>query len=156
MIYTHQAQYYETDQMGIIHHSNYIRWMGEARIAYMDEMGFPYRAVEEAGIISPVLSVQCEYRAMTRFGDRICIEVSLRSFKGVKYEIAYVMRDEKTQEVRAVAASRHCYLTKDGKPVNIKRALPALYGKMMSALETAPQPEQPGQRLTGRRKACPE
>ena len=45
MTYTHQAQYYETDQMGIIHHSNYIRWMEEARIAYMDEMGFPYQAV---------------------------------------------------------------------------------------------------------------
>ena len=57
MKYIHQAQYYETDQMGIIHHSNYIRWMEEARIAYMDELGFPYKKVEEAGIISPVLSV---------------------------------------------------------------------------------------------------
>ena len=135
MIYTHQAQYYETDQMGIIHHSNYIRWMEEARIAYMDEMGFPYQAVEEAGIISPVLSVQCEYRSMTHFGDRICIEVSLRSFKGVKYEIAYVMRDEKTGEVRAEGMSGHCYLNKDGKPVRIRKVLPALYEKMMQALE---------------------
>ena len=41
--YEHKAQYYETDQMGIIHHSNYIRWMEEARIAYMDEMDFPYK-----------------------------------------------------------------------------------------------------------------
>ena len=56
--YEHHAKYYETDQMGIIHHSNYIRWMEEARIAYMDELGFPYKKVEEAGIISPVLSVQ--------------------------------------------------------------------------------------------------
>lgn len=135
MTYTHQAQYYETDQMGIIHHSNYIRWMEEARIAYMDEMGFPYQAVEEAGIMSPVLSVQCEYRSMTYFGDRIGIEVSLRSFKGVKYEIAYVMRDEKTGEVRAEGLSKHCYLKKDGKPSNIKKDLPALYEKMMLALE---------------------
>ena len=87
MEYIHQAQYYETDQMGIIHHSNYIRWMEEARIAYMDEMGFPYRAVEEAGIVSPVLEVQCAYKSMTHFGDRVCIEVKLRSFSGVKYEI---------------------------------------------------------------------
>lgn len=117
MNYIHQAQYYETDQMGIIHHSNYIRWMEEARI------------------ISPVLSVQCEYRSMTHFGDRIRIEVSLRSFKGVKYEIVYVMRDEKTGEVRAEGVSKHCYLKKDGKPVSIKKALPALYEKMMQALE---------------------
>ena len=135
MIYTHQAQYYETDQMGIIHHSNYIRWMEEARIAYMDEMGFPYRAVEEAGIMSPVLSVQCEYRSMTHFGDRVGIEVSLRSFKGVKYEIGYVMRDEKTKEVRAEGESRHCFLKKDGKPSNIKKELPTLYEKMMLALK---------------------
>lgn len=100
MNYIHQAQYYETDQMGIIHHSNYIRWMEEARIAYMDELGFPYKKVEEAGIISPVLSVQCDYKAMTYFGDRVCIDVKLSSFRGVKYEISYEMRDEKTGELR--------------------------------------------------------
>ena len=93
MEYVHQAQYYETDQMGIIHHSNYIRWMEEARIAYMDEMDFPYKQVEAAGIISPVLFVNCEYKSMTHFGDQVAIEVKLASFKGVKYEIAYTMRD---------------------------------------------------------------
>lgn len=135
MEYVHQAQYYETDQMGIIHHSNYIRWMEEARIAYMDEMEFPYKAVEDAGIMSPVLGVQCDYKSMTHFGDRVCIEVKLASFKGLKYEISYVMRDEKTREVRAVGSSKHCYLRKDGRPANIKKELPALYEKMMLALE---------------------
>ena len=110
MKYIHQAQYYETDQMGIIHHSNYIRWMEEARIAYMDELGFPYKKVEEAGIISPVLSVQCDYKAMTYFGDRVCIDVKLSSFRGVKYEISYEMRDEKTGELRASATSALCFL----------------------------------------------
>lgn len=137
MEYIHQAQYYETDQMGIIHHSNYIRWMEEARIAYMDEMGFPYRAVEEAGIMSPVLGVECEYKSMTRFGDRVCIEVRLVSFGGIKYEIAYVMRDEKSGEIRAVGKSRHCYLRKDGRPARIKKELPDLYEKMLEALKEA-------------------
>ena len=67
MEYIHQAQYYETDQMGIIHHSNYIRWMEEARIAYMDQMAFPYKAVEEAGIISPVLRRQMPRWQMQRW-----------------------------------------------------------------------------------------
>ena len=119
MEYVHQAQYYETDQMGIIHHSNYIRWMEEARIAYMDEMDFPYKKVEAAGIISPVLFVNCEYKSMTHFGDRVAIEVKLASFKGVKYEIAYTMRDLESREVRAVAVSGHCFLKKDGRPANI-------------------------------------
>ncbi|MDE6748910.1 MAG: acyl-CoA thioesterase [Lachnospiraceae bacterium] len=135
MKYTHQTQYYETDQMGIIHHSNYIRWMEEARIAYMDYLGFPYKKVEECGIISPVLSVQCDYKSMTHFGERVSIEVKLTSFKGVKYEISYVMRDEETQEIRATASSQHCYLKKDGHPVNIKKEQPALYEKILCALK---------------------
>ncbi|MBR5508826.1 MAG: acyl-CoA thioesterase [Lachnospiraceae bacterium] len=135
MGYIHQAQYYETDQMGIIHHSNYIRWMEEARIAYMDEMAFPYKAVEEAGIISPVLSVQCDYKSMTHFGDRVAIEVKLTSYNGLKYTISYVMRDEKTGEVRAEGTSGHCYLNKDGRPVSVKKVLPDLHEKMMAMLE---------------------
>ena len=135
MIYIHHTQYYETDQMGIIHHSNYIRWMEEARVAYMEELGFPYETVEEAGFISPVLSVQCEYKAMTHFGDRVCIEVRLTSFKGVKYEVSYVMTNEKTRKVCAVGSTKHCYLRKDGHPANIKKEYPALYERSMRALE---------------------
>ena len=37
--YEHHAQYYETDQMGCVHHSNYIRWMEEARVNLMEQMG---------------------------------------------------------------------------------------------------------------------
>ena len=47
MEYVHQAQYYETDQMGIIHHSNYIRWMEEARTDVLEQIGLPYDRSEE-------------------------------------------------------------------------------------------------------------
>lgn len=52
--YHHLVQYYETDRMGITHHSNYIRWMEEARVHFLAEIGWPYDKLEEAGIISPV------------------------------------------------------------------------------------------------------
>ena len=42
----HKVQYYETDMMGVTHHANYIRWMEEARIDFMDQLGFPYRSME--------------------------------------------------------------------------------------------------------------
>ena len=56
-IYEHKAQYYETDQMGIIHHANYLHWFEEARIDMMEQMGMGYDIMEKQGIISPVLSV---------------------------------------------------------------------------------------------------
>ena len=139
--YEHKTQYYETDQMGIIHHSNYIRWFEEARTYMMEQMGMGYDVMEAQGIIIPVLSVRCEYKSMTHFGDRVIIEVKLISFNGIKYALSYVMRDEKSGEVRATGTSRHCYLNKNGRPVTIKKELPALYEKMKEAM-AAGQEEQ--------------
>ena len=61
-LYEHLAQYYETDQMGIIHHSNYIRWFEEARTNLLDQMGFGYDQMEKLGIIVPVLEIACLYK----------------------------------------------------------------------------------------------
>lgn len=51
-IYERRAQYYETDQMGVVHHSNYIRWFEEARVFFMDQMGFGYDEMEKSGVSS--------------------------------------------------------------------------------------------------------
>ena len=73
--YRHRVQYYETDQMKIVHHSNYIRWFEEARIDYLEKAGISYTGMEERGIVSPVVSVGAKYLRMVRFGDevRICV-----------------------------------------------------------------------------------
>ena len=60
--YIHKVQYYETDKMGLTHHSNYIRWMEEARVAWLEELGFGFDKLEEMGITSPILSVNCKYK----------------------------------------------------------------------------------------------
>lgn len=57
-MYTHRVQYYETDKMGIVHHSNYIRWFEEARIDWMRHCGISYREMEKQGIIVPVLELK--------------------------------------------------------------------------------------------------
>ena len=68
--YRHIVQYYETDKMGITHHSNYIRWMEEARIDFLRQIGWDYAKLESLGIISPVIAVDCKYKKSTRC---ICI-----------------------------------------------------------------------------------
>ena len=124
--YEHTAQYYETDQMGIIHHSNYIRWMEEARMNLMDQMGFSYKAMEEMEIISPVLSVNCEYKSMVHFHDTVVIEARMIDYNSVKMKIVYRMTDKETGELRAVAQSEHCFLSNSGKPISLKRSYPEL------------------------------
>lgn len=123
--YVRKAQYHETDQMGIIHHANYIRWMEEARVDFMEQMGFGYDRMEKEGIISPVLSLSCDYKSMTRFGDQVEIDVTILRYTGIRMELRYEIRDRATGTVRVEAASSHCFLNREGKPVSLKRADPA-------------------------------
>ena len=87
--YEHHAKYYETDQMGIIHHSNYVKWMEEARMDLMDQMGLSYKQMEEMEIISPVLSIAVEYHSMVHFDDTVVIQTKLVKYNGIKMEVEY-------------------------------------------------------------------
>ena len=130
-LYEHTVQYYETDKMGIVHHSNYIRWMEEARIDFLDRIGWNYKVMEDEGIISPVTAVESKYKCNTTFGDVITIEVSVEEFKGIRLKLRYVMRKEDV--VVNEATSEHCFLDTEGKIVNIKKVKRELY-ETLSAL----------------------
>lgn len=136
--YEHHAKYYETDQMGIIHHSNYIRWMEEARVDMLDQLGLSYRVMEEMGIVSPVLSVACEYKSMAHFDDYIVVEVRAVKYNGVKMELEYKIWDKATGELRAVASSAHCFLSAEGRPISMKRSYPQLDERLRGLLEENP------------------
>ncbi|MDF2678701.1 MAG: yneP [Bacillota bacterium] len=123
----HKTQYYETDQMGIIHHSNYIKWFEEARCHILDQMGFSYDKMEEAGIIIPVLNVSCEYKAMVHFGDTVIIIPKIEKFNGIKLEMSYKIYDAKTRELKTVGETKHCFLNKEDKIVNLKKGFKEIY-----------------------------
>ena len=124
--YIHKVNYYETDKMGITHHSNYIRWMEEARIYFLDQMGFGYAKLEEDGIISPVIGVECDFKTSTTFDDAVEIDVEVESFKGVKLTISYTMTKVGSDELVAVGKTRHCFVNEEGKPVILKKVFPEL------------------------------
>ena len=67
------VRYYETDHMGIVHHSNYIRYFECGRIAMLDEVGLPMHKIEESGVMLPIISVECRYKYPAKLGDRLKI-----------------------------------------------------------------------------------
>ena len=134
MEYLHTVQYYETDKMGITHHSNYIRWMEEARIDFLSQIGWDYARLEGMGIISPVLSVTCEYKQSTTFSDRIYISVAVKEFKGVKLHLAYEMKNQDGKTV-CNGTSSHAFLNREGKPIRMKQEMPELF-ETLSGLVT--------------------
>lgn len=130
-MYQHIVQYYETDKMGITHHSNYIRWMEEARIDFLEQIGWSYAKLEEEGIISPVISVESKYMQTTTFMDKIKIEVAVSEFKGVKLKLRYSMKNEEGKVV-CEASSEHCFLNKQGLPIRLKKEYPLFHDALVA------------------------
>ena len=124
--YVHTVQYYETDRMGITHHSNYIRWMEEARVDFLSQIGWDYARLEESGIISPALNVTCDFKRTTTFSDKITIRPTVAEFNGVKLKFSYEMKNEEGTVV-FTATSMHAFLNKEGRPVRMKQDYPELY-----------------------------
>lgn len=132
--YQRRTNYYETDQMRIIHHSNYIRYFEEARLDWMEQIGLDYRRVEELGILIPVMFVNCQYLQPVHFEDEIEIQVKLARFDGIKMEFSYEIYQKKTGALCTTGSSGHCFLDSDMKPLRLKKQFPELYQTMQEAL----------------------
>ncbi|MBR6245380.1 acyl-CoA thioesterase [bacterium] len=127
-MYTHTVQYYETDKMGITHHSNYIRWMEEARVDFLANAGWSYEKLEAEGIISPVVAVNCSYKKNTTFADKVDIEVKIKEFNGVKLKLGYTMFHGSA--LVCEAESVHCFVNSDGHLIRLKREYPDFCGML--------------------------
>ena len=121
--YRHRVNYYETDKMGVTHHANYIHWMEEARIDFLDQLGWSYDKLEELGIVSPVIGVECQYKAPTTFNDRVDVTVAIREYRCPKLVVGYEMRKEDGTLV-LTGSSSHCFLDREGKFLRLKRDFP--------------------------------
>lgn len=133
-MYQHKVQYYETDKMLVTHHSNYIRWMEEARVDYLEKIGWPYTRLEDEGIISPVIAVDAKYKKSTTFNDVVDIEVKIQEFRGLKLKLVYQMSNQKGEAV-CEGHSEHCFLTRERRPMMIRDSYPDFYAALMKAME---------------------
>jgi acyl-CoA thioester hydrolase len=125
--YRHEVKYYECDRMGITHHSNYIRFMEEARVDWMDQLGYGFDRMEAEGVVSPVVAVDCRYKHPSTFKDVVEIAVAVAETTPLKITFAYTM----TVGGRTVctATSTHCFL-EGGRPVSLEKRFPELYERV--------------------------
>jgi acyl-CoA thioester hydrolase len=98
--------------------------MEEARIDFMDQMGFPYARMEAEGIISPVRSVSCQYKRPCTFGDVLNITVAVDGFNGVVLTLRYDMTNAASGELVCQARSEHVFMRRGGSILRMKRDMP--------------------------------
>ena len=137
--YIHRVHYYETDRMGVTHHSNYICMMEEARVDFMEQLGWPYAKMEELGVMSPVTAVNLKYHAPTTFDDRVAIRVRVKAFDGVRLTIGYEMTKEGGAPVTVLTGeSEHVFLNAQGRFVRLRRELPEFF-QLLTELAEKPE-----------------
>lgn len=135
MAYIRDVKYYETDKMGIVHHSNYVRWFEEARMDFLAKVGYPYDKMEEMGILSPVLAVSSKYKSVIKFGEHVEIETKVVSFNGIKLVLGYEIKRLGTSDITTVGESEHCFVDEQFKPVNMKKLNKQFYDTIISNVE---------------------
>lgn len=129
IIYERKMNYYETDRMGIIHHSNYIRFLEESRCYWLEQMGMPFGSLEDAGITIPVLGVNVDYKHHVTFGDTILINVFTKEYTGVRMTIGYNVTEKESGKVVLTGETKHCFTNRELRPINLKKVNPEFSAK---------------------------
>ena len=127
--YVHEVKYYECDRMGVTHHSNYIRFMEEARVYVQDQLGYGFEKMEAEGVVSPVTALSCEFKKTTTFKDKIEVQLKVKEQSPLKITFSYVMKVG--DAVVCKGTSTHCFIdTASGRPVVMQERWPELFAKL--------------------------
>ena len=119
--YERKINYYETDKMGVVHHSNYIRFLEEARCYWLEKEKLPMGLIEEKGFTIPTLEVNCKYHTPVTSGETIVISIFMKEYDGIKMMIEYEITNKKTNRKVASAFTRHCFTNRELKPIQMKK-----------------------------------
>ncbi|HEX9062717.1 MAG TPA: thioesterase family protein [Clostridia bacterium] len=129
------ARYAETDQMGIVHHSNYPVWFEAGRTEFFKNIGIPYSKIEEMGILLPLSHMDCSFKSPARYEDEIIVKTKIRKMTCVKIEFNYEVLNSKDGRLLAVGSTSHAWTDRTLKPLNIKKHQAELCEMLEMALD---------------------
>ncbi|MFD1415561.1 acyl-CoA thioesterase [Oceanobacillus jeddahense] len=142
-----RVQYKDTDQMGVVHHGNYITWFEVARTEWMRHFDMSYHAIEEQGLLLPVLDVNAAYKSSARFDDLVVLFTRIEQYSPIRLVFQYEVRriteedgitnglesatvEEPYGELLTTGATTHMWVNQAWKPVKLRKTHPELYEKI--------------------------
>jgi acyl-CoA thioester hydrolase, YbgC/YbaW family len=133
--YRRRINYYETDRMNVVHHSNYARYLEETRMNFMRQVGISYAELEKNGVIIPVLELHHSFLRSIGFGDTIDIHIHLTKLTAVRFRMKYEIYNVETGELVHRAETSHAFVGPDLVPINMKKNFPDEYATFEKYLE---------------------
>ena len=110
-----RVRYKETDQMGVVYHANYFIWFEVARVALLDELGYPYKELENDDYLLPVLACNGTFHSPAFFDDLLKVIVKIERLPQVRVEAFYEVK--RGHELIATGLTKHAFVSREGKVV---------------------------------------
>lgn len=133
----HLAQYHETDQMRVVHHVNYVKWMEEARHHYLEYFGININEIESQGIFMPVLSQSVNYLKAIRYGEEIRINCICNKCNGIKISFEYTFESTDGKVLYAKGQTEHGFVDNTFKPIIFKNIMKKEYNLLKKEIDKA-------------------
>ena len=130
---TFTARYAETDQMGIVHHSNYTVWFEAGRTDFLKKAGTSNTSIEGYGVLLPLYGMNCQYKSPARYEDEIMVVTRLKKVSRVRLCFSYQVLNVVDHKLLATGETMHAWTDKSLKPVDAEKAVPDAYSMLSQA-----------------------
>ena len=130
-----EVRYAETDMMGIMHHSRYYPWFEVARTQFIKQIGISYSEMEEMGILLPLTETGAKYIMGLRYEEEAEVWCTLTELSAARCGFSYVVKRISDGKICTTGITRHGFVDKNFKPINLKKKYPELYEKLEKLTE---------------------
>lgn len=121
------VRYAETDQMGVVHHSNYPIWFEAGRTDFINKLGMPYSVIEQNGAMLPLLEMKCRFLGFARYEEEIEVITRIKEYTGTRLRFGYTVYIKGNDKAITEGETLHVWTNTSLKPVNIKKFMPEIY-----------------------------
>ncbi|MBS4021423.1 MAG: acyl-CoA thioesterase [Dethiobacter sp.] len=126
-----RVRYAETDQMGVVYYANYFVWFEAGRTEYFRQLGMPYNEFERNDIFLPVTRAFAHFKVPARYDEMVRVVTDVTSIQEVRIAFKYEIFRENELLVRG--ETEHAFVSKNGKPVVLKKQNPFLWRRLLEA-----------------------
>lgn len=121
------ARYSETDQMGIVHHSNYAVWFEVGRTNFLKNAGIPNSSIEASGVLLPLYEMNCQYKSPAKYENEIRVITKLKYLSRVRTIFSYQVLNAENNKLLATGETMHAWTDKELNPINAEKNVPDVY-----------------------------
>ena len=109
----HHVNFYDTDAMAVVHHSNYIRWFEIGRVEYLRAIGITLNELMEDGFVFPITEVRAKYVSPGKFDDMVQIETTATALTKAKMAFDYRILRKSDGELMVMGHSQNVFTRQD-------------------------------------------